>query len=119
MHKINDAEFPILDYIWEHEPISATDIALFAQKELGWKKNTTYTVIKRLTDRGILAKNNDSNIIVTTLVSREEVQLAETDDLINKLYKGSLKMFLVTYLKKQKMSKEQLESLQKIVDSIE
>lgn len=119
MHKINDAEIPIMDYVWESEPVSAANIAAFAAEQLNWKKNTTYTVIKRLCDRGILSRTEDVPMMITSLVSREDAEQAQAQDLLNKMYQGSLKMFLSAFIKRQDISEEKLDKLQSIVDELE
>ncbi len=113
--KISEAEFPLMEYIWDNNPVSAQDLAKFALDTFGWKKNTTYTVIKRLSERGAV-KRTDPGIIVEPLVTREEVQQAETDELIDKIYNGSVKKFFVSFLKREDISKENLDEIKKLLE---
>ena len=92
------------------------ELVRLCQEKLGWKKATTYTVIKRLAERGVL-KNEDA--MVTSLVSREEVQTAEVNDLVEKTFGGSLPAFIAAFGRRQKLSDTQLAELQKLIDSYE
>jgi len=111
--KIFDAEFKFMNLVWDRAPIKSSELVKFAEDELGWKKSTTYTVIRRLSDRGII-KNEDS--IVSVLKTRDKIQKAEAHELIDKVFDGSLKMFFTSFLQKEKLSKEELAELKKIVE---
>lgn len=110
--KIFDAEYRFMNIIWEHSPISSTELIKIAEKELGWKKSTTYTVIRRLCERGII--KND-NTIVHALIGREQVMQAETEEHLNKVYNGSLKLFFTTFLKNEKLSTDEIKELENII----
>lgn len=111
--KIFDAEFKFMNLVWDRAPIKSSELVKLAEDELGWKKSTTYTVIRRLSDRGII-KNEDS--IVSVLKTRDKIQKAEAHELIDKVFDGSLKMFFTSFLQKEKLSKEELAELKKIVE---
>lgn len=111
--KIFDAEYRFMNIIWNHCPIASSELVKLAKEELGWKKSTTYTVIRRLCERGAI-KNENS--VVTALINREQVMRAETEDHINKIYEGSLRLFFTTFLKKEKLSKDEIDELKKIVE---
>lgn len=111
--KIYDAEYKFMNIIWEHSPISSTELVKIANKELGWKKSTTYTVIRRLSERGAI---KNENAVVYALINQEQVMRAETEEHINKIYDGSLKLFFTTFLQKEKLSKDEVEELKKIVE---
>jgi Predicted transcriptional regulator len=111
--KIFDAELRFMNIIWDKEPIKSTELVSIANEELGWKKSTTYTVIRRLCERGVI-KNKNTRI--QSLVNREQVMRSETQEHIGKIYSGSLKLFLTTFLKREKLSREEIEELRKIVD---
>lgn len=111
--KIFDAEYRFMNILWEHAPIKSTDLVKKAHEELGWKKSTTYTVIRRLSERGAI--END-NAWVKVLVQREQVMRAETEEHIDKVYAGSLKLFLTTFLQKEKLNEDEITELKKIVD---
>lgn len=111
--KIFDAEYKFMNIIWEHSPISSSELVNLAKEELGWKKSTTYTVIRRLCERGAI---KNENAVVSTLINREQVMRAETEEHINKIYEGSLRLFFTTFLKKEKLNKDEIEELKKIVE---
>lgn len=94
-NKTFDAEFKFLDIIWGIEPVNSTELSKICFQKLGWKKSTTYTMIRKLSQRGIL-KNEKT--IVTSLVKREEIQKYESEELIEKSFDNSLPAFLATFL---------------------
>ena len=114
--KIFESEYRFCLILWEHEPVKSTELVKLCQEELGWKKATTYTVIKRLAERGVL-KSEDA--VVTSLVSREEIQAAEVDELVEKTFGGSLPAFIAAFGRRQKFSEQQLMELQELIDSYE
>jgi len=111
--KIFDAEYRFMNIIWEHSPVSSTELVRLANEELGWKKSTTYTVIRRLCERGVI---KNENAVVYALIKQEQVMQAETEEHIDKVYEGSLKLFFTAFLQKEKLSKEEVEELKKIVE---
>jgi predicted transcriptional regulator len=111
--KIFDAEYKFMNIIWKHSPISSTELVKLANRELGWKKSTTYTVIRRLCERGAI-KNENS--IVYTLINQEQVMHAETEDHLDKVYDGSLKLFFTAFLQKEELSKDEVDELKKIIE---
>jgi predicted transcriptional regulator len=112
--KIFDAEYKFMNIIWGHSPISSTQLVKLANEELGWKKSTTYTVVRRLCERGVLV---NEKTVVTALVTREQVMRAESEEHIGKVYEGSLKLFFTTFLQKEKLNSDEINELKKIVDS--
>ena len=111
--KIFDAEYKFMNIIWEQSPISSTELVKLANAELGWKKSTTYTVIRRLCERGAV---KNENATVEALVNREQVMRAETEEHIDKVYDGSLKLFFTAFLEKEKLSLDEVEELKKIIE---
>lgn len=111
--KVFESEYRFCLIMWENEPMSCADLARICKKELDWSRTTTYTVIKRLGDRGVL-KNDNS--IVTSLVSKESVQLSEMDELIEKRFGGSLPAFVAAFARKQKLSREDEEELKRLIE---
>ena len=112
--KVFESEYKFCLILWENEPIKSTDLVKLCDKQLGWKKATTYTVIKRLSERGVL-KNEDA--VVTSLVSKEEVQQAQMDELLERTFEGSMPAFIAAFAKRQKMSDEEIKKLQDMIDS--
>jgi predicted transcriptional regulator len=111
--KIFESEYRFCLILWENEPIKSGELAKLAAKRLGWSKTTTYTVIKRLSDRGVL---KNENTIVTSLVSKDEAQLSELDELFKTRFESSLPAFIAAFAKRQNMSKEEYDKLKKIID---
>lgn len=111
--KVFESEYRFCLILWRNEPVSSAELAKLCAKELDWSRTTTYTVIKRLTERGVV-KNENS--MITSLVSKEEVQIAEMDELLEKTFEGSLPAFIAAFAKKKKLSKEQVEEIQRIID---
>ena len=96
------------------EPIGSGELAKLCEQQLGWKKSTTYTVIKRLAERGVL-KNENS--IVTTLVSKEEVQCAESREFIDRTFGGSLPGFIAAFTGSKQLSAEEANEIRRMIDS--
>ena len=111
--KIHEEEYRICLILWEHEPISAADLARLCADELGWKRTTTYTVIKRLGERGVLVNEKGT---VTSLVSKDDAQSYEIDELVEKKFEGSLPAFLAAFTKRQDVSEDTLDALQAMID---
>ncbi|WP_347707870.1 BlaI/MecI/CopY family transcriptional regulator [Clostridium sp. 'deep sea'] len=111
--KVFDAEYKFMEIVWNCSHINSTALVKLCESKLGWKKSTTYTTIKRLSKRGIV---KNENAIVTYLVSKNEVCLKESRDHLNKLYNGSVKMFLTNFLSKETLSKKEILELKSIID---
>jgi len=114
--KVYDAEYKFMDIVWNHSPVKSSKLVELARENLGWKKSTTYTVIRRLCDRGVI-ENKDS--VVHALVEREQVLRAESEEHIDKFYEGSLKLFFTTFLKKEKLTADEISELKKIIEECE
>lgn len=113
--KIFESEYRFCLILWEHEPVTAPELVKLCQEQLGWKRTTTYTVIKRLSERGVL-KNEDGT--VTSLVSKDEAQASEIDELVEKKFEGSLPAFVAAFTKHQNISEEELDEVQRMIDRI-
>lgn len=113
--KIAEGEYRFCLIMWEHEPVTAAELARLCQEQLGWKRTTTYTVIKRLGERGVL-RNDDGT--VTALVSKDEAQAFEIDELVEKKFEGSLPSFIAAFTKRQTLSEEDLDEVQRMIDRI-
>ena len=111
--KVFESEYRFCLLLWEHEPIKSTELAKICEAELGWKKATTYTVIKRLSERNVI---KSENAIITSLVSKSEVQTAEIDDMVEKTFAGSIPDFLAAFAKSKKLSKKEIQEIQKLID---
>ena len=111
--KIFDSEYRFCEILWEHEPVSSSELVRLCREQLGWKPTTTYTVIKRLSERGVL-KNEDST--VTALVTKDQVQAAEIDELVEKKFDGSLPAFVAAFTKHGKMTEKEIDEVQRMID---
>lgn len=111
--KIFESEYRFCLILWEHEPVTAAELVKLCQARLGWKRTTTYTVIKRLGERGVV-QNKDG--VVTALVSKEEAQVSEIDELMEKKFQGSLPAFLAAFARRQDLSEEEAEEIRRIIE---
>lgn len=111
--KIFESEYRFCLILWENEPIASGELAKLCKEKLGWSKTTTYTVIKRLSERGVL---KNENTVVTSLVSKAEAQKAEIDELVEKKFEGSLPAFIAAFTKHQKLSENEIEEIRRIIE---
>ena len=111
--KIFESEYRFCLILWEHEPIKSTELVKLCKEQLGWKPTTTYTVIKRLSKRGVL--KNESTV-VSALVTKDEIQAAEIDELVEKKFDGSLLAFISAFTKHQRLSEKDVDELQQMID---
>lgn len=111
--KIFESEYRFCLILWEHEPVKSSELVNLCKEQLGWKPTTTYTVIKRLSQRGVL---KNENTVVTSLVSKDEVQAAEISELVEKTFEGSLPAFISAFTKRQKLSNAEIDAVQQMID---
>ena len=111
--KIFESEYRFCLILWEHDPVGSGELVRLCGEQLGWKPTTVYTVIKRLSERGVL-KNENS--VVTSLISKDDVQAAEIDDLVEKKFEGSLPAFVAAFTKHHNISKKEIDYVQKMID---
>ena len=113
--KIHESEYRFCLIMWEHEPVTAAQLVKLCQDQLGWKRTTTYTVIKRLGERGVLTNDNGT---ITSLVSKNEAQACEIDELVEKKFEGSLPAFVAAFTRHQNISEAELDEVQRMIDRI-
>lgn len=113
--KIHESEYRFCLILWESEPLTAVELVKLCQERLGWKRTTTYTVIRRLSERGVIENNNG---MITALISKAEAQAGEIDELVEKKFEGSLPAFIAAFSKRQKLSEEELDEVQRMIDRI-
>jgi len=113
--KIHESEYRFCLILWENEPVTAVELVKRCQEQLGWKRTTTYTVIKRLGERGVL-KNEEG--LIRSLVSKDQAQACEIDELVEKKFEGSLPAFIAAFTKRQDMSAKELDEVQRMIDQI-
>ena len=111
--KIFESEYRFCLILWEHEPIRSTDLAKLCKEKLDWSKTTTYTVIKRLSERGVI---KNENAVVTSIVSKEQAQQSELEELMDKKFEGSLPAFIAAFGKRQALSDAEIEEIRKIIE---
>lgn len=114
--KVFESEYRFCLILWEHEPVKSTELVKLCEQELGWKKATTYTVIKRLSERGVV-KSEDA--VVTSLVSKQEVQKAEMEEMVEKTFEGSLPAFVTAFASHVKLKKEDAMKLFQMIDEFD
>ncbi len=114
--KVFESEYRFCLILWEYEPVKSTELVRLCEQELGWKKATTYTVIKRLSERGVI-KSEDA--VVTSLVSKQEVQRAEMEEMVEKTFEGSLPAFVAAFASHAKLKEEDAKKLMQMIDGFE
>ncbi len=114
--KIFESEYRFCLILWEVEPINSTALVKICKERLNWSKATTYTVIRRLSERGVL---QNVNSIVSSIISKEEAQLADVNELIEKRFEGNIPSFIAAFSKRKKLSDKQVEDIMAIINSAE
>ena len=114
--KIFESEYRFCLILWEHEPLPSAELAKLCRERLGWSRTTTYTVIHRLSERGVVKNENG---LVSSLVSKDEAQAAELDELVEKTFEGSLPAFVAAFASKTKLSQNEVDQLRAMIDGYE
>lgn len=111
--RVFESEYRFCLILWENEPVKSSELVRLCKEQLGWKPTTTYTVIKRLSERGVL---KNENTVVTSLVTKEQVQAAEIDEMVEKTFEGSLPAFIAAFTKHRKLSGKEIDEVQQMID---
>lgn len=111
--KIFESEYRFCLILWKNEPIKSSKLVELCKEQLGWKPTTTYTVIKRLSERGVL---KNENTVVTSLVSKDEVQAAEINQMVKKTFEGSLPAFIAAFTRHQKLSDAEISEIEEMIN---
>ena len=111
--ELGEVQARFADIIWENEPIASGELVKLSEQKLNWKKSTTYTILKRLCEREIF-QNADG--VVSSLISKEQFQLKKSEEFLNENYGGSLPSFVAAFTSKKKLSREEIDSLRKIIE---
>ena len=111
--KIFESEYRFCLILWEQEPVKSTELVKLCKERLGWSKATTYTVIKRLAERGVLVSED---AVVRSLVSKDEAQRAQIDELVEKTFEGSLPAFVAAFTKHRQLSAKEAQALRRMID---
>ncbi len=113
--KVFESEYRFLKLLWENEPVRSGALVELAGRELGWKPTTAYTVIKRLAQRGVLENVKST---VRTLVTREQIERAEIDELVEKKFDGSLPSFIAAFARGRRLSPAEADALKRLIDEM-
>ncbi len=113
--RMGTAEAKFADIIWNNEPISSGDLARLANKEFEWKKTTSFTVLKRLCDRGIFQNQNGT---VTSIISRNEFYARHSESYVEENFGGSLPAFLAAFGERKKLKAKEIDEIKKIIESM-
>lgn len=113
--KLGEIESRFADIIWQNEPLSSRQLSELAEKELAWKKSTTYTILKRLCERGIFRNENGA---VTSLISRDEFYAMQSEKFVEETFEGSLPAFLAAFGSRKKLSEREVEELKQLIDGM-
>uniref|UniRef100_N2A8P6 BlaI/MecI/CopY family transcriptional regulator n=1 Tax=Eubacterium plexicaudatum ASF492 TaxID=1235802 RepID=N2A8P6_9FIRM len=116
MERISEGEYRFLSILWEDEPVASPELVKRCNAQLGWKKSTTYTVIKKLIGKGIV---KNENTIVSALVSKDEVDRWQGEELLQRTSKGNVPAFLAAFLKDRKLSGADMERIRRMIDEME
>lgn len=111
--KLFDAEYKLMCIVWENENINSTELVKTCECQLGWKKSTTYTVVRKLKERGILSHQD---AVITSKVKQQDVLSYESNMLLNRGFDNSLPMFLTAFLGNRKLSKKEADELMRIIE---
>ena len=112
--KIFESEYRFCLILWEHEPVNSTKLVELCKNQLDWSKATTYTVIRRLAERGVL---KNENATVTSLISKEQAQESRLEEMMEETFQGNLPAFLAAFAKGRKLSRQEADQLKQMIDS--
>ena len=112
--KIFESEYRFCLLLWENEPINSTKLVELCRERLGWSKATTYTVIRRLSERGVV---KNENTMVSSLISKEEAQKSRLEEMVEETFEGSVPAFIAAFSRDRKLSKQDVDQLQALIDT--
>lgn len=115
VYKLGAVEARFAELIWENEPLPSNRLTKLAEQELGWKKSTTYTILKRLCERGLFQNEGGQ---VSSLVSREEFQAAQSEQFVEEAFGGSLPAFVAAFGSRRRLTDSELDELERLVESM-
>jgi len=115
--KLFDAEWRLMEILWAREPLPAKEISRLAAENIGWNKNTTYTVLKKLVEKNVL-RRDEPNFICVPLLRHEEAARAETHNLIERLYGGSKKAFFAAFAQDESLTEDEIAALRSMIDGM-
>ena len=111
--KIFESEYRFCLILWEHEPVNSTKLVELCKNQLDWSKATTYTVIRRLSERGVL---KNENATVTSLISKEQAQASRLEEMVEETFEGSIPAFIAAFSRSRKLTKQEVQELRQLID---
>ena len=114
--KIFESEYRFCLILWEHEPVNSTKLVELCRNQLDWSKATTYTVIRRLSERGVL---KNENATVTSLISKEQAQASRLEEMVEETFEGSIPAFIAAFSKSRKLTKQEVHELRQLINDYE
>ncbi|MBQ4320713.1 MAG: BlaI/MecI/CopY family transcriptional regulator [Oscillospiraceae bacterium] len=112
--KIFESEYRFCLILWEHEPVSSRHLVELCSQQLGWSKATTYTVIRRLSDRGVV---KNENTIVTALISKAQAQESRLQEMVEETFEGSMPAFIAAFSRNRKLTQQEVDQLKQLIES--
>ena len=112
--KLGLVEARFADIVWQNEPLTTRDLVSLCEKELNWKRTTTYTVLKKLCEKGIFCTDNS---VVTALISKEDFYAIQSEKFVENTFEGSLPAFIAAFTSRKKISSEELDEIRRMIDS--
>ena len=111
--KIFESEYRFCLILWEHEPVNSTKLVELCRNQLDWSKATTYTVIRRLSERGVL---KNENATITSLISKEQAQASRLEEMVEETFEGSIPAFIAAFSRSRKLTKQEVQELRQLID---
>ena len=111
--KIFESEYRFCLILWENEPVNSTKLVELCKAQLGWSKATTYTVIRRLSERGVV---KNENAIVSALISKEEAQASRLEEMVEETFEGSMPAFIAAFSRSKKLTRQEVDQLRALID---
>ena len=111
--KIHESEYRFCLLLWDHEPVNSTKLVELCREHLGWSKATTYTVIRRLAERGVV---KNENTIVSTLISKEDAQKHRLEEMVEETFEGSMPAFIAAFSRSKKLTRQEVDQLRALID---
>ena len=114
--KIFESEYRFCRILWDHEPVNSTKLVELCRETLGWSKATTYTVIRRLSQRGVV---KNENATVTALITREQAQQSRMEEMVEETFDGSMPAFIAAFSRSKKLTKQEVDQLRELIENYE
>lgn len=117
---LTEAEWRVMEYLWERSPLTGRELTDALEQEMGWNRSTTLTLLRRMESKGaVRSRTEDSRKVFLPAIAREDAALAETEDFLSRVYKGSISLMLSAMTKKQALSAEEIEALHAMLNAME